>query len=63
MIYWYVYGHILNRLNVVEPHEGYADLSAIMRYHTQGKDPNWFIYHQGLDDLYERAMFDSSRIC
>jgi NAD-dependent SIR2 family protein deacetylase len=43
-----------------EPHQGYADLLEILRA-TKGED-GWFIYHEGIDNMYEKAGFPMSRV-
>ena len=54
--YWYVYGHLFNRLSIAEPHEGYQHLHHILK-----QCPSNYIYHQGIDNLYSRSMH--KRVC
>lgn len=46
------YSNLYNKYNDVEPHEGYSDLLEILQ---TLKGDKWFLYHEGLDLLYERA--------
>lgn len=36
-----------------KPHEGYYDLLDILE--TIKGDGNWFLYHSGIDNLYQKA--------
>jgi hypothetical protein len=40
-----------NKYADAEPHQGYADLLDI----TKLKPAKWFLYHEGLDDVYTKA--------
>ena len=58
-MFWFVYGHIFNRLSYIEPHSGYEDLKKIIEGTGQEilKEPfdNYFIMHQGLDLMYQKT--------
>ena len=51
--FWYLFGNLYNKYRDAEPHQGYYDLLEIVKY-TKGRD-GWFLYHEGIDLLYERA--------
>ena len=51
--FWYFWGSMYNRYRDLEPHEGYRELLEMLRY-LKGDD-GWFLYHEGIDLLYERA--------
>jgi NAD-dependent SIR2 family protein deacetylase len=54
--FWFVYGDLWNKLNRAIPHKGYTALREIIET-ADKKDKHW-IYHSGVDNLYERSEFD-----
>jgi len=56
--FWYVWGDIHNKLQRAEPHKGYEALKEITEFK---KDLHW-IYHDGVDKLYEEAGFDPKKL-
>ena len=59
-LFWYLFGSLYNQYQEAEPHQGYADLLEIL--HALKGDDGWFIYHEGIDNLYERAGFPMDRV-
>jgi NAD-dependent SIR2 family protein deacetylase len=51
--FWYAFGHQYNAYKEGEPHSGYRDLHDILDYAKPNR--NWFVYHEGIDDFYEKA--------
>lgn len=56
--FWYVWGDIHNKLLRADPHVGYDALKKI----TEFKKDLYWIYHDGVDKLYEEAGFDENRL-
>ena len=54
--FWFVYGDLWNKLSRAIPHQGYTALKQIID--TADKQEKHWIYHSGIDNLYERAEFD-----
>ena len=61
--FWYVYGHLFNKLSFAEPHQGYDDLHYLLQHASQHSTNNWFLYHNGIDPLYTRSGFDEEKLC
>ena len=55
--FWYLYGDLFNKLSIAEPHEGFRDLQQIL------EDKNYHIYHEGIDDQFQKAQFPEDKIC
>ena len=51
--FWFVYGDLWNKLSRATPHEGYPALKKIID--VAGKTEKHWIYHSGIDNLYEKA--------
>lgn len=56
--FWYVYGDLHNKLTRAIPHVGYKSLKDIIK--ISGKQ-HW-IYHDGVDNLYDRSGFDTTNL-
>ena len=56
---------MFNILQHCEPHQGYQELHKIIGMASEAakvKD-NWHIYHQGIDDFYQKSLFHRNKIC
>jgi NAD-dependent SIR2 family protein deacetylase len=53
--FWYFWGSLYNRMRDLEPHEGHH-LLLDMLLRVKGAN-DWFVYHEGVDLLYERANY------
>lgn len=53
--WWYVYGDIYNKIARAVPHQGYEDLQHIIN--EAGKRDKHWIYHDGVDNLYQKANY------
>mmetsp|Transcript_13603 Transcript_13603/g.21283 ORF Transcript_13603/g.21283 Transcript_13603/m.21283 type:complete len:219 (-) Transcript_13603:492-1148(-) len=61
--FWYVFGSLFNKFTWAQPHEGYWDLKEILETACPSQPGNWFIYHNGIDQQYQRAEIDSNKLC
>ena len=53
--FWFVYGDLMNKYARAEPHTGFNHLKEIIS--LAGKDKKHWVYHSGIDSLYEQSGF------